>query len=44
MADQWHLFNNSSDSLLEVAFGEQEEYSIVDEVQFELFLSEIKGK
>ncbi len=44
LADQWHLFNNSSDSFLEVAFGEREDYSIIDEVQFELFLTERKGK
>jgi predicted ABC-type ATPase len=37
--ESWHLFYNSAESFEEVAFGEGEKYSVIDEMYFKMFES-----
>lgn len=43
MVDRWNLFYNSGDHPQEVAFGEDDQFTVIDRDFFELFMRDIRN-
>ena len=43
-ADYWHLFYNATDGFIEVAAGKGNQFNIINETLFKLFLEMKHGK
>lgn len=43
LADRWNLFYNSGEHPQEVAFGERNQFTVIDQEAFELFMRDIRN-